>query len=81
MTIFIAHTNYWDDGIFGVYSSIKRARIAIEDFLKHDYNIKSYEDIGNYCYTFTTLNDEQFGIEIKSDVLDLEFNNGILEDK
>ena len=80
MVIYVVTTPYLNNNFFGTYSSIKRARIALEDFLANDENIISVEDVGNYCYTFTTKNGEQFGAEILWDLVDAEFEEGIVKE-
>lgn len=73
MSIFVVISNYFTNDYFGIYSSIKRARIALEDFLTNDEDIVAFEDLGDYCYQFTTVCGETFGVEICSDVMDEEF--------
>ena len=80
MTIYIVFSNYFNSGVFGVYSSIKRARIAFEDFLANDENIVAFEDLGGYSYQFTTKIGETFGAEINFDILDDEFVEGICKE-
>jgi len=80
MVIYIVFSNYFYGGVFGTYSSIKRARIAFEDFLASDENIVAFEDLDGYSYQFTTKNDETFGAEIDFDVLDAEFAEGICKE-
>ena len=73
MAIYVVFSNYFRSGFFGTYSSIKRARIAFENYLADDENIVAFEDVGNYSYQFTTKNGETFGAEIDFDILDAEF--------
>lgn len=73
MTIYIVHSNYFATGDFGIYSSLKRARIAFEHFLAEDEDIVSFEDVGGYSYQFTTKDGATFGAEICWDLLDAEF--------
>ena len=80
MTIYIVSTTYFNSGVFGTYSSIKRARIAFEHFLAEDENIVAFEDLGDYCYQFTTKSGEIFGAEIDFDILDAEFEEGICKE-
>lgn len=61
------------DSFFGAYSTIKRARTAIEDFLTNDERITSFEDVGNYYYTFTTTDNDKFTMAITAAVVDEEF--------
>lgn len=82
MSIYIVTTNYFNNGVFGTYSSIKRARIALEHFLAADADIVSFEDLGDYSYQFTLKDGKTFHAEIEFDVLDAEFVEGICkEDK
>lgn len=80
MSIFIVVTSYMDSGFFGSYSTVKRARIAFEDFLANDENIASFEGGDDYCYTFTTKAGEQFGAEILWDEVDAEFIEGLVKE-
>lgn len=80
MAIYVVFSNYFHSGVFGTYSSVKRARIAFEDFLENDENIVAYEDLGGYSYQFTTKIGETFGAEIDFDVLDAEFVEGICKE-
>lgn len=68
------------EGLFGSYSSIKRARKAIEHYFYEATDVISFEDIGNYCYQYTTIKDETFTVSILQDTLDWEYENGELED-
>ena len=36
MAIYVVFSNYFRSGVFGTYSSVKRARIAFEHFLAED---------------------------------------------
>ena len=76
MGIYIVTTNYFITGVFGCYSTIKRARIAFEHFIAEDENIVSFEDLGDYSYRFTTKSGETFSAEINFDILDVEFEEG-----
>ena len=80
MGVYIVTSDYFNNGIFGTYSSIKRARIAFEDFITNDENITAFEDLGDYSYQFTTENDETFGAEINFDILDAEFIEGLCKE-
>ena len=80
MSIYVVFSNYFKSGVFGTYSSVKRARIAFEDFLANDEDIVAFEDVGNYSYQFTTKIGETFGAEIDFDVLDAEFVEGICKE-
>ena len=77
MTIYVVSSNYFNSGIFGIYSSIKRAQIAFEDFLVNNKYIVTYKKLNGYCYQFTTQSKETFKAEIYYDVLDAEFIAGI----
>jgi hypothetical protein len=78
MTVWAIVTHYMDSGLFGTYSTIKRARLAFEQFLADDENITSFEQVDGYCYHFTTVSGEEFGAEILWDVIDAEFVEGII---
>ena len=80
MSIFVVISDYFTNYYFGVYSSIKRARIALEDFLANEEDIVAFEDLGNYRYQFTTVCDETFSVEICFDVVDEEFVEGICKE-
>lgn len=76
MVIYVVFSNYFDSGMFGIYSSVKRARIAFEDFLANDEDVLAFEILDGYSYQFTTANGETFNAEINFDVLDAEFVEG-----
>jgi hypothetical protein len=80
MDLYVVVCSYYFTGIFGVYSTIKRARIAFEDALANDENIVAYEDIDGYAYQFTTKKGETFGAEICWNTLDEEFGDGTCEE-
>ena len=80
MDLYIVVCSYYYTGVFGVYSTIKRARIAFEDAIANDENIAAFEDIDGYAYQFTTVNGRTFKAEICADVLDLEFEEGKVEE-
>lgn len=80
MSIYVITSNYFPQGYFGTYSSVKRARIAFEHFLAEDEDIVSFEDVGNYSYQFTTKNGATFGAEIYWDLLDAEFEERIVKE-
>ena len=80
MTVCVIITSYLNNKFFGVYSNIKRARIALEDFLANDGNIVSVKDLDGYCYKFTTKAGEQFSAEILWDLVDAEFEQGIVKE-
>ena len=76
MAIYVVFSNYFHSGVFGTYSSIKRARIAFENFLAEDEDIVAFEELEGYSYQFTTKIGETFGAEIDFDILDSEFVHG-----
>lgn len=80
MAIYVVFSNYFDSGVFGTYSSVKRARIAFEHFLAEDEDIVAFEELDSYSYQFTTQRGETFGAEIGFDVLDAEFVEGICKE-
>lgn len=82
MEVYVITTNYFQKGYFGIYSTLKRARIAFEDFIGDDEDIVSFENSCTYYYHFTTKNGEVFSAEIQWEVIDEEFLEGIVkEDK
>ena len=80
MVIYVVCSNYFDSGMFGTYSTVKRARLALEDFLANDEDIVTFEDIGGYVYQFTTVRGETFSAEICFDTLDAEFVKGDIKE-
>lgn len=80
MVLYIVRTDYLNNGFYGVYSSMKRAQLAMEYFLKEDENIVAIEPSDPYAFTFTTAAGEQFGVEIVYDELDCEFVEGMIEE-
>lgn len=80
MSIFVVISDYFTNYYFGAYSTIKRARIALEDFLATEEDIVAFEDLGDYRYQFTTACDETFKVEIFSNVIDEEFEVGICKE-
>lgn len=80
MDIYVISSNYFNSGVFGIYSSVKRARIAFEDFLANDEDIVAFEDLDGYSYQFTTESGKTFGAEIYFDILDAEFVEGICKE-
>lgn len=80
MNIFVVISNFFDTGIFGTYSTIKRARMAVENYFDEEPSIVSFEDIGDYTYEIHTSLNETFCVEIASDFLDYEFVSGTLKE-
>lgn len=80
MNIFVIICDYFDDGLFGTYSTILRARKVIETFFNEEPEIESYEDIGDYTYKFTATNGEEYTAEIVSDYLDAEYETGMIKE-
>lgn len=68
------------NGFFGVYTTVKRARIALEQFLADDDDVVAFEDVDNYSYTFITRNGAQFGAEIMWNEVDEEFKQGLIKE-
>ena len=79
MTIFTVVTTF-GDGLFGSYSSIPRARKAVEYFLNEAEDIVSFEDTGDYSYQYTNEKGETFSLFILTDTLDWEFKNGEIKE-
>ena len=80
MNIFVITSEFFDTGLFGTYTSIKRARMAIEYYFREEPNIVSFEDIGDYTYEIHTRDGDTFYVEIVSDYLDYEFARGVLKE-
>lgn len=80
MVLYIVRTDYLNNGFYGVYSSMKRAQLAMEYFLEEDENIVAIEPSDPYAFTFTTAAGEQFGVEIVYDELDFEFVEGMIKE-
>lgn len=80
MSVYVVFSTYFIGGMFGIYSSIRRARIAFEDFLANDENIVAFEDLGNYSYCFTDTDGVTYKAEITFEGVDDEFREGICHD-
>ena len=80
MGVYIVTTNYFLNGFFGIYTTVKRARLAFEQFVAEDKDIVAFEDAGDYNYTFTTRNGAQFGAEIMWSDIDEEFKEGLIKE-
>lgn len=80
MSVYIVTTDYFMTGVFGIYTTIKRARLAFEQFIAEDENIVAFEDTGDYGYLFTTRNGTQFGAEIVWSDIDEEFKEGLIKE-
>ena len=80
MSVYIVTTNYFMSGFFGVYTTVKRARIALEQFLADDDDVIAFEDVDNYSYTFITRDGAQFGAEIMWSDIDEEFKEGLIKE-
>ena len=80
MNIYVVISNFFDTGLFGAYTTIKRARMAIEHYFREEPNIVSFEDIDDYTYMISTRNGETSAVEIVSDFLDYEFVNGEIKE-
>jgi len=78
--VYIVITDYFMTGFFGIYTTVKRARLAFEQFLAEDENIVAFEDAGDYSYSFTTRSGEQFGAEIEWSEIDEEFNQELIKE-
>ena len=80
MNVFVIISNFFDTGLFGAYTTIKRARMAIEHYFHEEPNVISFEDIGDYTYEIRTQDGDTFYVEIASDLLDYEFVSGELKE-
>ena len=80
MVIYTVTTSYFNGNLFGTYSTMKRARLAIEHFFEEDNNITTWEDTGDYGYQFETADGTLYGIEILASPLDEEFVEGLIEE-
>lgn len=81
MPIYVVFSDYFDTGVFGVYSSLKRARLAFEHFAAEDEDIVTFNDEGEYSYSFTTKGlGQTFTAEIAWDILDYEFIEGAIKE-
>lgn len=80
MNVYVVTSNYFGDGYFGVYSTIKRARTILERYFADDENIIAFEDCGNYDYMITTADGTKWRVDICWDVLDAEFVEGICKE-
>lgn len=80
MTIYTIISNYYGKGLFGSYTSILRARKALEFYLAESEDIVFIEDNNDYTYQFTTRAGETFSAEIISDTLDWEFVEGVIKE-
>ena len=80
MTIYTVLSNYYGRGLFGSYTSIKRAREALEFYLTESDDIVSIICNDDYTYQFTTHAGETFSAEIVSDTLDWEFVEGVIKE-
>jgi len=81
MVIYTVTTPYFNGNLFGTYSTIKRACMAIEHFFEEDNNVETWEDTGEYTYQFTTKLGEVYGMTILYSPLDEEFIEGLIEEE
>ena len=79
MTVYVITSKYFEDSFFGIYFTIKRARKALERFFFEEDEITSFEDIGDYCYQFTTMYEGTFTAQICADVIDAEYTAHIVQ--
>lgn len=80
MIIYTVLSNYYGKGLFGSYTSILRARKALEFYLSESDDIVSITDNNDYTYQFTTRAGEIFSAEILTDTLDWEFENDVIKE-
>ena len=73
MPIYVVVCPFMENGYFGVYTSIMRARKAIINFCETAPEIEWYDDTGDYSYIFHTTKGEDFSMIITWGVLDEEF--------
>lgn len=78
--MFIVTTNNDFFKLIGCYSTIKRARKALEYFFQENEAIVSFQDIGSYTYMFTTAQNKVFYADIWFSEVDFEFNAHFLDD-
>ena len=76
MIIYVPLSNYFDNDFFGTYSTLVKARKALEHYFQEDPDIISFENTSNYSYTITTIHNKQYIVEIGYDILDYEFEKG-----
>lgn len=80
MTIYTVISPYYGNGLFGSYTSILKARKALEYYLSESDDIVSVTDNNDYTYRFTTRAGETFSAYIFSDTLDWEFENNVIKE-
>lgn len=80
MAIYVVCSPYFNSGVYGTYSSVKRAREAFEYFLETSKSVISSRRLDDYCYQFTAKNGKTFGVRIYVDVLDAEFVEGFCKE-
>ena len=78
MNLYIVCTQYLPNGFYGIYSTLRRAQKAMEHFLAEDENIVSLIKSDAYEWQFTTVAGEQFGVNIVHDILDYDFEEGVI---
>ena len=70
MTVYIVLTNFYDENVYGVYSSLLKAQQAIKDFIEETKNYWiNIEDTHNYAYLLTDKKEETYYFEIVQDNL------------
>ncbi len=70
MIIWIITTNLFASHAFGAYSTLVKARDALETYLKDDSSVIDFEDVGDYAYTINTKNGDYWA-EITYTILDV----------
>ena len=80
MSVYVIMSNYFDDGHFGIYSTVKRARMVLERYFAEDENIIAFEDCGSYDYLFTTADGTKWRADICWAPLDAEFESGMIKE-
>ena len=70
MTVYIVLTNFYEESVYGVYSSLLKAQQAIKDFIEETKNYwTNIEDTHNYAYLLTDKKEETYYFEIVQDTL------------
>ena len=62
--VYVVTSFYFEDnnGLFGTYSDVKKARRAIENYLNDNENIFMWEDVGDYACQFSTVDGAEWAL-------------------